>query len=559
MSKSPKKSRTTGRTRPRRKPGAGDAARLLATAMEQHQGGQLQAAEAVYRQALLAWPENADAWHRLGTLYAQADQFDRALTCLAKAAELSPENASFHSDLGNANMASGGADEAIDCYKAALALKPDHAEAHFNLGNALYSLGQLDEAAEAYRRTAELQPDKAQSHARLGAALQQLDRIEEAIAAFREALRHDPHLIDAHDNLGGALFAQGRLKPAAAAFRQALEIDPGRVETHLKLGNVLHEQGKSEHALACFRRAAELDPDLALAHANIGSILHDQGELKEAATALRRALAIDASHAQGFVDLGMTLQEIGDAKGAVRAFKRALKIKPGDNRAQAHLAVALQQSGQKQDAQALLDFRQLVKTVAMQDVEGWPSVEAFNKALAEHIVAHPTLARERPGKSVSGAGQTPEILFDDHPAIAALRGAIGSAVADYFEGTLRRGGNPYAAPPPERWRLAGRAVVLRSGGHQGAQCHPEAVVSGAYYVQVPQAVKSVSAGNAGFLEFGQPSERQKAKFKSRKYLTSVVKPAEGTMVLFPSYFWYSTIPFRSRQDMICIAFNVLPE
>ena len=121
MSKGPKQSRTTGRSGPGRKPGAGDAERLLATAMKQHQGGQLQAAEAVYRQALLAWPENADAWHRLGTLYAQAEHFDRALTCLAKAAELSPENAAFRSDLGNAHMAVGRTDEAIDHYEAALA------------------------------------------------------------------------------------------------------------------------------------------------------------------------------------------------------------------------------------------------------------------------------------------------------------------------------------------------------------------------------------------------------------------------------------------------------
>ena len=58
--------------------------------------------------------------------------------------------------------------------------------------------------------------------------------------------------------------------------------------------------------------------------------------------------------------------------------------------------MALQQIGQKPEARALLDFRRLVKTVALKDIEDWPSVKAFNKALADHILAHPTLLDERP-------------------------------------------------------------------------------------------------------------------------------------------------------------------
>jgi hypothetical protein len=37
-----------------------------------------------------------------------------------------------------------------------------------------------------------------------------------------------------------------------------------------------------------------------------------------------------------------------------------------------------------------------------------------------------------------------------------------------------------------------------------------------------------------------------------------VQPRVGTLVLFPSYMWHGTVPFRSTQARTTIAFDVVP-
>jgi len=37
-----------------------------------------------------------------------------------------------------------------------------------------------------------------------------------------------------------------------------------------------------------------------------------------------------------------------------------------------------------------------------------------------------------------------------------------------------------------------------------------------------------------------------------------VQPLVGRLVLFPSYMWHGTVPFRALQNRTTVAFDVLP-
>ena len=89
--------------------------------------------------------------------------------------------------------------------------------------------------------------------------------------------------------------------------------------------------------------------------------------------------------------------------------------------------------------------------------------------------------------------------------------------------------------------LSGWSVVLREGGHQKRHIHPESVVSGVFYIQVPveSADEDKKEGNLVF-----PSNNMK-----------MVTPKEGMVVLFPSYLAHETIPISGNEERICIAFN----
>jgi tetratricopeptide (TPR) repeat protein len=381
-------------------------------------------------------------------------------------------------------------------------------------------------------------------------------RFDEAVATLARAVEIDPGSFAAHYNLAGVLAAQRRLSEAEAAYRRAVAAAPQEPWGHVNLGYVLQEQGQLTAAIGCFERAIAIAPALAPAHANLGSALYETGRLEAAVAALRRALQLAPEDAKTEVTLAQTLQAMGDLAGAEAAFRRALALEPGLMGAQAHLSILLQQCGKAREAAALLDYQTFLRRHRLADALGAPDVAAFNAELERYIRAHPTLQRDPPGKATQHGSQTLELLNCGDPPIAALQGFFERAVEDYLATTLGAGANPFAAPRPPRWRLHGWAVVLRSSGHQTPHFHPAGVVSGVYYVRLPRSVKAGVAGEAGHIRFGTPLDAPAAEAAAQ---TFSVRPEEGMLILFPSYFWHHTVPFESEEERISIAFDVLPE
>ncbi len=327
---------------------------------------------------------------------------------------------------------------------------------------------------------------------------------------------------------------------------------------HVNLGFVLQELGQTDAAVACYRRAIALAPDLAQAYVNLAGALHEQRDLPESLAAIRRAIELQPSDATLQASLAQTLRELGDLAGAEAVYRRALELQPGLPMAQAHLSILLQQLDKPDAAQVLLDYDRLLRRRAVDQVEGWPTVAAFNADLARSIQDHPTLMRDPPGKATKHGSQTLEILHAAEGPLAAMQRLIEAAVAEYLAETVAAASDVFARPPTN-WHLHGWGVVLRSSGHQTPHFHPAGMVSGVYYVRIPAVVRNGQAGDAGCIRFGQPEPGLGGAETLAARLTTSIRPAEGLMILFPSYFWHQTIPFESHEDRICIAFDVLPE
>src|SRR5579875_1289798 len=531
---------------------------LLALAREHQRAGRIDEAEAAYRRLIETAPDLPLPRHQLGLLYARTGRPARAIEHFAAATRLSSENPAYFNDLGHACAAAGRMAEAKAAYCRAIALRPDAADGHFNLGNLHRQQGELAAAAAAYRRAIAAAPDALHAYINLGVTLQDLAAFDEARQILEQATAMAPGSFEAHFNLGVILDAQRRLEDAAAAYRRAIAIRPDAAGAHLNLGTVLQNQHRLDAAIACYQRAAALDPTLAQAHVNLGAALHESGDAAGSLAAIRRALELEPSDAQSHANLALTLLELEDPEGAELAFRRALALDPALTAAKAHFAILLQRIGKLDEARRLLDYTSLLETRRIERVAGWPTPTAFTAALAQYVYGHPTLQRDPPARATQHGSQTLEILNCDDPPIAALQRFFEAAVADYLA-RLSAADMPFAVSAPPAWKLHGWAVVLRAGGYQLAHFHPAAVVSGVYYVQIPGAVKSTEAGEAGFIKFGDPYGGMAGSHAPSPPLTATVKPEEGKLILFPAYFWHHTIPFEDSRDRICIAFDVIPD
>jgi predicted O-linked N-acetylglucosamine transferase (SPINDLY family) len=241
---------------------------ILSLGWKYHQAGDLGQAEPLYRRAMQAFPDNADAWYLCGVVCQVTGRVDEAAGYYREALRLRPDYAEVHNNLGVALAVQGNYADAVPCYQRSLSHKPQYPDAHNNLGLALTELGRLDDAIETLREAVRLRPVYPEACYNLGNALQKRDRFDEAVAAYEQALGYKPDYGEVLNNLGAALTRLGKLDEAIVRLQQARAARPQDASVLLNLGNALKEQGKLDEALACYRQALELPPESAATFSN---------------------------------------------------------------------------------------------------------------------------------------------------------------------------------------------------------------------------------------------------------------------------------------------------
>jgi Flp pilus assembly protein TadD len=389
---------------------------------------------------------------------------------------------------------------------------------------------QIDNAAEAVAlltRAVELRPDAADLHYNLANALRRLGRVEEAVAVYRRAASYGPDLLPIRNNLGAALQSLGRHAEAAEAFRYALRLAPNDAELHRNLGIALEGDGKLDGAIAAYRRALALKPGWPQIYRNLTNAL-------------------------------LTAR---DARGTIALCDAWLDVEPGAIEAIGLKAVALDEIGDRAGARHLVDLDRFLRQAPVTaPPPGYASLDAFNAALAQHLLADPTLAApaQHDVHYHGPAFRTTGELFDRPSGpLVALESLIKTQIADYLAAVATPSpDHPYLARPPRRWRVIAQATVLDRTGNLAPHVHYSGYVSGVYYVRIPAFVTAAQADHAGWFEIGRPpprfhhAGRPEARF---------IEPREGMMLLFPSYFYHSTVPFDRAETRISVAFDACPE
>ena len=414
-------------------------------------------------------------------------------------------------------------DDALGFAREMCKLQPERADVLAFAGMIALELGDADEAARLYRSAVDRRPDFAEAHYNLGNAWMRLKRTSEAAEAFARAAALKPELVQAHNNLGNALHALGRHLEAAEAYRRVLRIDPDALEVRRNLGIALEKGGERGQAIDAYRTILAKRPDWSLAYSNL-------------ANALLMA---------------------GDARGTAEACERWLAISPSNMEALALKGLALYQAGEVEAARHLLDF-DFVRTFMVPVPPGYRSIEEFNAALVDYTLAHPTLhvpEEADPHYHHPALAITATFFGPKEGPAAALEAITREAVRDYLAGLPPKSNHQYLTKPPRRWEFASWAAVLHFQGNLTPHIHMDGYVSGVYYPLLPDIVGHPEHGHAGFFELGRPP----ADFPiTAETATLPVQPKPGMMILFPSYFYHSTIPFVSDQRRVSIAFDVMP-
>ena len=519
------------------------------------QGGRFGDARAECQALLAEHPENPRVLNLGAIACFQTGDARTAVTLLESAIDHEPGFVDAHNNLGNVLKAEGDLLRAETAYRRAIEIAPAYFDAHFNLGIVLEAMNRPAEARDCYARALDVQPDFLPAYLNSGNALKALGKLDEALEYYRWVLEVEPQNVDARNNLGAVYYELTRYDEAEAAYREALAIDAEHADTLYNLGVVLHETGRHDDAVDAYERAVAARPYYTECHVNLGYTLHALGRLDEAEAAYRRAIELDPHHAQAHANLGDLYLSRGEPREALAIGARFLERHPGDTGMLAFQGIALREAGDAEGARALADVGRFLRATELEVPAGFEDAGAFNAALAEHILGHPSLV-EAPASHATRAGRhSGELLAEPKGPMAGWEASLREAIRRYMTALPAELDHPFVHAMPEEYRLTAWSVVLERQGHQIPHIHPSAWLSGVYYVQIPETVAASAGDTAGWIEFGQPPDHYHTRVAPE---LAVEKPREGTVFLFPSYFYHRTIPFDAPGRRISIAFDVCP-
>ena len=148
----------------------------------------------VNQQSEVKKPDSATSWNNLGSLYAQKQQWTRAISCYQEALELDSNLSQTYRNLAKVYGKIGKDLQAALCWYEAFNLEPqkEKPEAHFNLAKKLLQLRQVEQAIACLRHTVQLNPDFKQAYLILGKLFERQGKSEAAQACY-EKIRNGNH------------------------------------------------------------------------------------------------------------------------------------------------------------------------------------------------------------------------------------------------------------------------------------------------------------------------------------------------------------------------------
>jgi tetratricopeptide (TPR) repeat protein len=356
-------------------------------------------------------------------------------------------------------------------------------------------------------------------------------------------------------NLGGTICLNlGQTGQSVKLLRSAARILPDSSQAHYNLGTALTANGNLAEAISCQRRALELKPDYPEAFFNLGNAYRQTGELEAAVSSYRSALELNSDYPGATTNLASCFLELGQHRDALEACDEALKLNPGDRDALAFQAVAATEVGDPDTAASILSMDRIIRKKDFDPPDGFVDMSEFNKALAVHVLSHPTLTREPHNVATRHGQQTENLAIEPKGPIALLEAMIIGAYDEYMSSVSRAPDHPYVQLIPDLGKIDIWGTVLDRMGHQVAHMHRNAWISGVYYVQLPDVMHGANESRSGWIEFGRPPDQFRC---SVEHEVRVFEPKEGRVFMFPSFEYHRTIPFESSEQRISIAFDLL--
>ena len=307
----------------------------------------LEAAQTILQDTVVAHPDYADAWSLLGGIQRMTRAFSEAEASYAKAVELNPRRFTDRLNLISVQLDHGDTEAANYKLQAMLASDPDHPGVNYLYGRMLVEGGENVEALTALANVLSVLPDHPGSlylsavaniaEGNLATARSQLDRL---LAAQRDNVQG--HLLMANLHL-----LTEDPQGAEEVARSILQDDNTNYAAMSLLATALNAQGRSsdEETIELYQRMAQARPDAAEPRWALGSALMQAGDADAGAEQFQLARELSPEPTVAQERMIQTRLANGDVAGARADAEAYAQQQPQSHRPHLFLArIAMKQN-----------------------------------------------------------------------------------------------------------------------------------------------------------------------------------------------------------------------
>ena len=478
----------------------------------------------------------------------QSGKLDEAETTAQNLLKEFPNDLTCLNILGVVLDGKGQTEEAIKIYQKALQINENSPETHFNLGLVYQNLQSYKKAVESYQKAIELKPDYHEAIGAMGTALQAQGELDEAIEHYKKALTIQPDARN-HYNLAVGLRNKGALDESIEQYEKSLSFNEQNPEALTSLGDALWHKGKTEEGLEKLNKAVEIDPGNPKANYNLAVFLSDNNELDKALDHFQSSKIYDWQE-RSLYCLYKTEQHEKFKEELDLIIKNKKNNSPFLATLSTHNAINFKTKDEYNFCNKPLDLAAHMSIKELKEPNS-SLLKELLKDIEKEEIAKRTQSRLHHGTQSSG-----NLFKRSEGSFRTLSKLIANTIEEYYKKNKDKDSNsifvkqfPKTVDFNSSWY-----VKMQSGGHLDSHIHEEGWVSGSVYLSMPKEKKDPNEGAIELSLHGDNYPKKHDNFPTKTYPVEV-----GDVVFFPSSVFHRTIPFSSKEERICIAFDVKPE
>jgi len=479
------------------------------------------------------------------------DQFlyKEALICLENFTNdrVSPDilnaYALVHRGLGNEKLAG-------QYFQKTLRLNKPVENIFYNYAVFLSSIKKYRLSLKYYKKALKIFPKNINALFNIGTSFVALRDFEKAKSSFLQVISLDSKHINAHLNLATLYTLQSDHEKAEEIYKTILDLSPKNIDAMINLANISYNLKYYNEAKALAKRALELDDKIIDSLNIFAAILFGLEEYEDSISYSKKVLNTEPSNLIALMNLSNAHYHRRDWSLVEDTFDTIRGIDPCNPLMASLEPLLCYDRGIENKSKFLKDPFRYVKEFHIKDY-----TKEFDTFLNDFLNFAKTIpSREEPaGKTTVSGLQTLPIVFEQNKKISKdLRNIIEKSIKDYQK-YFEDSNDYFVSRWPSRSSLKGWIVYLRSQGFQTSHNHLSGWMSGVLYLNIP---KMKDSGNEGAIKFslhGYDYPKSKNNIPEK-----IIMPVTGSIVLFPSSLYHSTIPFDSNENRISLAFDLMP-